>query len=237
MENLNDLRGEEEDFNGVSWERCKPGKQILPPNSPGGTTFIVPRFGGSDQPPAGPDSGQDISETMAIPGGHLEQLLDGMPPAGATAEQENKKPAGERWQPQALNARHREIMRRLLEGANYLTIAEEMGMHHQTVMLVATSEIFKTEMRKLAEAADFTVIRRADDLANEALDNLKIIMRHSRSDAHRRAASMDILGIAGYSKIEKKIVGIVSAEDVIKEIQARKRSNDPAPSGSNPRLV
>jgi hypothetical protein len=34
---------------------------------------------------------------------------------------------------------------------------------------------------------------------------------------------MDILGIAGYSKIEKRIVGIVSAEDVIKELNKRRR--------------
>jgi hypothetical protein len=114
-------------------------------------------------------------------------------------------------------------MRRLLEGANYLTIADEMGIHHQTVMLVATSAVFKTELTKMEASADFTVVRRADDLANEALDNLKVIMRHSRSDANRRAASMDILGIAGYSKIEKRIVGIVSAEDVIKELNKRRR--------------
>jgi hypothetical protein len=162
-------------------------------------------------------------QTNNIPGGHLEQLLEGMPPAGATAEQENKKPPAERWEPKALNARHREIMRRLLEGANYLTIADEMGIHHQTVMLVATSAVFKTELTKMEASADFTVVRRADDLANEALDNLKVIMRHSRSDANRRAASMDILGIAGYSKIEKRIVGIVSAEDVIKELNKRRR--------------
>jgi hypothetical protein len=146
-----------------------------------------------------------------------------MPPAGATAEQENRKAPAERWEPKQLNARHREIMRRLLEGANYLTIAEEMGIHHQTVMLVATSAVFKTELAKMEASADFTVIRRADDLANEALDNLKVIMRHSRSDANRRAASMDILGIAGYSKIEKKLVGIVSPEDVIKELNKRRR--------------
>jgi hypothetical protein len=173
-----------------------------------------------------PENGQPAGapgQTNNIPGGHLEQLLEGMPPAGATAEQENKKPASERWEPKVLNARHREIMRRLLEGANYLTIADEMGIHHQTVMLVATSAVFKTELTKMEASADFTVVRRADDLANEALDNLKVIMRHSRSDANRRAASMDILGIAGYSKIEKRIVGIVSAEDVIKELNKRRR--------------
>lgn len=181
-----------------------------------------------DQPPTCPETGQ----TQAVPGGHLESLLSDMPPAGATAEQEAKKPLAERWEPKQLNARHREIMRRLLEGANYLTIAEEMGIHHQTVMLVATSAIFKTELAKMEASADFTVIRRADDLANEALDNLKVIMRHSRSDANRRAASMDILGIAGYSKIEKRLVGIVSPEDVIKEINKRRRDAVP-PNGAS----
>jgi len=148
--------------------------------------------------------------------GHLDRLLI----TGQTAEEE-RSPT--KWEPQKLNARHREIMRRILEGASYTDIAASMGIHKQTVMLVVTSPMFQGELSKLEENLDYNVIQRAEDLSNEAIDKIKELMRNARTQQLQFSAACRMLDTAGYSKIEKKIVGIVSGEDVIRELNKRRR--------------
>lgn len=164
--------------------------------------------------------------------GELDELIELNPkPEPAEAELANTAPV--KWEPKQLNPRHREIMRRLLEGANYKLIAEEMGIHVQTVMLVATSKLFTSELQKLESEADFTVIKRAEGLSNEALDTLKTIMRHGKSDLARKAAADSILDRAGYSKVEKKLIGIVNGEDVIMELNRQRRETILGQSNGN----
>ena len=153
--------------------------------------------------------------------GHLEELLPDLPQAGATAEQQIAKEKAHEIK--SLSSRHREIMRRVLEGANYFTIAEEMNLSHTTISIVANSRLFKEELLKMEAARDDRIIQRADVLAGEALDTLKNQMRAARSESIRNRAANDILDRAGYSKIEKKLVGIVNAEDVIKELNKERR--------------
>ena len=173
-----------------------------------------------------------VPATNAIPG-ELESLipeaLTAKPPC-AEAELANTAPV--KWEPKQLNARHREIMRRLLEGANYVTIAEEMGIHVQTVMLVSTSKMFVSELAKMEAEADFTVIKRAENLSHEALDTLKNIMRFGKSDLARKASADSILDRAGYAKVEKKLIGIVNGEDVIMELNRQRRETILGTNGS-----
>ena len=162
--------------------------------------------------------------------GHLSDLLlpnnSSMPPP-ITAEEEvekHKNPWREKvWQPSTLNPRHREIMRRILEGATYKDIASEMGLHPQSIMLVATSKLFREELTKLEEGLNTDVIKRAEDMSNEALDVIKTLMRNARSEALKKSCADRILDTAGYSKIEKKIIGIVDGEAVIRELNKRRR--------------
>src|SRR3990167_6271201 len=92
--------------------------------------------------------------------GDLDALIEVNPkPEPAEAETAATNSAPTKWEPKSLNPRHREIMRRLLEGANYRIIAEEMGLHVQTVMLVATSKMFVSELAKMEAEADFNVIK------------------------------------------------------------------------------
>ena len=128
-----------------------------------------------------------------------------------------------KWEPKQLKPRHREMMRRILEGATYIEISEEMGISAQSVMLVASSVIFKEELSKLESELNLNVIRRAEDLSNEALDKLKMLMRKARSEVLQASCARDVLGIAGYSKIEKKQIAVVSGEDVIRELNRRRR--------------
>lgn len=144
------------------------------------------------------------------------------PPTGQTAEAE-KSPAPQKWEPDVLKPRHREILRRILEGATYVEIANDMGIHKQTVMLIATSPLFKAELAKLEDQLDTNIVQRADMMANEALDKLKGLMRSARSEFIRKACAERILDTAGYSKVERKIVGIVTGEDVIRELNKHKR--------------
>lgn len=150
--------------------------------------------------------------------GELLTLHSAQPPS---AEEETKTSG--KWEPLALRPRHREIMRRLLEGASYVDIAEALGITPQSIMLVATSRMFREELQKMEAELDYKVQQRAEDLSNEALDKLKVLMRQARSQALQMSCADKILGIAGYSRIEKKIIGIVSGEDVIKEMNRRRR--------------
>lgn len=163
--------------------------------------------------------------TVVIPNsptpGHLSELLADMPECGLPAEIETKQPS--KWEPQKLTPRHREIMRRLLEGAHRNTIAEEMGITPQSITILSTSQLFREELAKMEKEADFQVIRRAEDLSNEALDVLKNMMRFARSEAMKLRAADSILDRAGYAKVEKRLVGIVSGEEVIKELNRRRR--------------
>lgn len=150
------------------------------------------------------------------------------------AEAENRKEnrnshfQGEvgKWEPKELKPRHREIMRRILEGATYLEIAEEMGLSQQSVMLVSSSAMFKEELAKLDSELNLNVIRRAEDLSNEALDKLKVLMRKARSEGLQAKCAESVLGIAGYSKIEKKQVSVISGDDVIRELNRRRREGE-----------
>lgn len=139
-----------------------------------------------------------------------------------TAEQQNNPPAP-KWELTIMKPRHREILRRVLEGATYIEIADQMGIHKQTVMLIATSPLFREELAKLEAQLDYNIVQRADGLANEALDVIKTAMRSSRSEFLRVKSAREILDTAGYSKIDRKIVGIVTGEDVIRELNKKRR--------------
>lgn len=167
-----------------------------------------------------------FSPATPVEAGELESLIpDALTAKPLPAESENPANATQptKWEPKQLNPRHREIMRRLLEGANYRMIAEEMGIHVQTVMLVATSKLFISELTKMEEQADFNVIKRAEALSHEALDTLKNIMRFGKSELARKSSADSILDRAGYAKVEKKLIGIVNGEDVIMELNRQRR--------------
>ncbi len=153
--------------------------------------------------------------------GAINDLIDILPPPDKLVD--SKVPA-KRWEITKVMPRHREIMRRVLEGATYVQIAQAMGLHVQSVMLICTSPLFRGELEKLEESADFSVVKRAEELSNEALDTLKTLMRNARSEAIRKTSADSILDRAGYVKIEKRIIGIVGGEEVIRELGRRRRS-------------
>ena len=159
---------------------------------------------------------------------HLDELV-GPPPQSAESQ---KNPPPVKWEPDVLNPRHREILRRIIEGATYVQIAEAMGIHKQTVMLVATSPLFRAELAKLEKQLDYNIVQRADSMANEALDKIKTLMRTGRSEFIQARMAERILDTAGYSKVERRIVGIVTGEDVIRELNKRKRQAATADGGS-----
>ena len=147
------------------------------------------------------------------------------------AEDETLPP--DKWVPQKLLPRHREIMRRLVEGASYMDISEEMGITPQAITLITNSAIFKGELTKLEAEADSNVIRRAEALSHEALDTLKNLMRRARTESVRKTSADSILDRAGYSKIEKRVIASVSGEDVIRELNRRRREAASEPSGDS----
>ena len=181
------------------------------------------------------------NQSASISGGEaFSSLLNEITIPKERAEDETKAVAG-RWNPKELRPRHREMMRRILEGATYVDIAEEMGLHYQTVMLICSSSMFKEELKQLDAELNLDVIRRAEELSNEALDKLKVLMRKARSEALQASCAERVLGIAGYSKIEKKQVQVVSGADVIRELNRRRREaaeqRADGDSGETPRTL
>src|SRR5678809_704375 len=59
-------------------------------------------------------------------------------PGPLSAEAQKQLESNQKWEPSVLRPRHREILRRILEGATYVEIAEAMGIHKQTVMLAVS---------------------------------------------------------------------------------------------------
>lgn len=176
-------------------------------------TLAESKISTENQPPL-----QDVSAGFS-------EILDSIAKPSLKAENEvaNQYSAGQKWEPTELKPRHREMMRRVLEGATYIEIAEAMGISPQSVMLVCSSSIFKEELSKLDNELNLNIIRRAEELSNEAIDKLKVMMRRARAETLQVACAKEILGIAGYSKIEKKQVAVISGEDVIRELNRRRR--------------
>lgn len=185
--------------------------------------------------PIGPSGNRMDSPSPTIVRQAITELVEGLKVPEKPAEQETKEartPA--KWEPLKLNGRHRQMMRMILEGGTYDEIAATLGMSTQAVMLVANSDIFKTELVKLEAECDWQVIRRAEEMSNEALSVLRDNMRRARSEALRASCAEKILGIAGYSKIEKKQVAVISGEDVIRELNRRRRENAFGNAPGNP---
>lgn len=184
-------------------------------------------------PLVGPTSSDSSANSTMPVGGLLTDIVEAefaqLKTPALSAEDETKQPA--KWEPKDLKPRHREMMRRILEGATYVEIAADMGISTQSVMLVASSVIFKEELKQLEASLDYQVIRRAEELSNEALDKLKFLMRKARSEALQASCAERVLGIAGYSKIEKKQVAVISGEDVIRELNRQRRESAFGTSG------
>jgi inhibitor of KinA sporulation pathway (predicted exonuclease) len=96
-------------------------------------------------------------------------------------------------------------------------------MHPVSIGLIARTAIFKSEMARLESEADFQVIKRAEALSNEAIDTLKVLMRKAKAESLRKSCADSILDRAGYGKVEKKAIVSVSGEDVIRELNRRRR--------------
>ena len=181
-------------------------------------------FNPSNLPVDRDDGSRPIREEYNLDSAILSAPQPARNPGGqALTADEQKNPPPQKWQVDVMRPRHREILRRVLEGATYIEIADQMGIHRQTVMLIATSPMFQSELQKLEEQRDYAVIQRADSMAHEALDTIKVAMRSARSEFLRVKSAKDMLDIAGYSKIERKIVGIVTGEDVIRELNKKRR--------------
>ncbi len=125
----------------------------------------------------------------------------------------------------SLNGKHREVMRRLGEGATQMQIAEQMGVSLDALSLICNSPLFRDELDKVLEKKAYVVADRLEDLANEALDNIKGLMRNARSEMVKKGAAESILDRAGYSRLEKKQLFVTTGEDVIKELN-RKRAEE-----------
>lgn len=126
------------------------------------------------------------------------------------------------WALHALNGRHKDIMRRLIEGANLVDVAKHMGVSLDALTIIVNSPLFRAELKKQLEQASREVSARLENLAGEALDYIRQMMRETASEMTRRSCADSILDRAGYGRTEKKQLFVIGGEEVIKELNRRR---------------
>ena len=121
-----------------------------------------------------------------------------------------------------ISPRHREIMRRVVEGARHTDIAAHMGMEPESISLIVNSPLVRAEIDKMMEERDEAVTSRLDNLSGEATDRIKNLMRNANSQMLQARMAESILDRAGYGKVDKKIVAVVGGDEVIKSLNRRR---------------
>ncbi len=125
-----------------------------------------------------------------------------------------------------LKPRHREIIRRLVEGKRPVDIAKQMGIGPQRLSVIMHSPSFVAGLERFMDETDRTVMERIESLSPEALDKIRDMMRKAKSESLQSKMAMEILDRAGYGKVEKEAVLTMSGEEVIKELNRRKAEQE-----------
>lgn len=112
----------------------------------------------------------------------------------------------------------REVMRRMLELEPKELICSHLGLTGLELDNVLSRPIFETELKWQRNHRDAKLPARLEDLAHEALDVVRQVMRSASSDAYRLRAALEILDRSGHVKIEKRLQVNADAEAIIKHL-------------------
>lgn len=112
----------------------------------------------------------------------------------------------------------REVMRRLLELEPLPAIASNLGLGSEELEAITSRPLFETELKWQRGHRDAKLPARLEDLAHEALDVVRNVMRNAASDAYRLRAALEILDRSGHVKVEKRLQINADAEAIIKHL-------------------
>ena len=197
-----------------------------------------------------------LDQVLEREGAQIERSTD-QPPESAMAmrqeynpyahERTDKRTDRRRWhnRPKQFNLKrlwdvHREINRRIALGQNNREIANELGIHQQTVSITRNSDLAKKHVEVLRGAMDSDTIDlgiRIRDIAPKALDYLENIIKGEVKDASiglRAHESNKMLDRAGYAPVKKfmGLHGYLSADDIERIKQRARDSNILAVQGT-----
>jgi hypothetical protein len=99
--------------------------------------------------------------------------------------------------PKKLSARHREVMRRLVDGQRVRDIARDMAFHESTLTTIIKSPLFQKELDEMmAQVADAQIeyTARLGTYVNEALDvSVALLRDRDGSPSLRQKVSADLM--------------------------------------------
>lgn len=102
----------------------------------------------------------------------------------------------------ALNARHREIMRRIALGERNKDIAEDLGMSQVSISIIVNSPLFKQELAKWMSSLDAQAYDAMGELRKiipDAVVAVRETIEQKELPVLRHRASMDLLNRTGIS--------------------------------------
>ncbi len=150
-------------------------------------------------------------------------------------------PLSKSYQPQQLNSRHHEILRRAALGQKQREIAEDMGLSRVTITAVVNSELGRVKIQEITDAADTEATDVIGFCREKSQEAVKLLAKmvdgqvnepppiegmSMVSSSLRFKAATEVLGIAGFGKVartEGKMVHGYLGEVGLKIISERAR--------------
>lgn len=109
-----------------------------------------------------------------------------------------------------------EIMRRLVEGEKPEKVREALHLDEATWKTITGRVQFRDTLDDQQLRQSREISTRVSNLASEALDVVREIMREATHPSYRLKAALEILDRSGNVKIEKRLTITADAESVIK---------------------
>lgn len=127
-----------------------------------------------------------------------------------------------------LNAKHKEMLRRLVVGQDVKVIEQELNVSAATInRLQKDDPLFKSELAALQQAANknitdsmerLSVMEMLEETAYDAAELCQRVIRGEEDDVSVKLkldSAWDVLDRTGHKPTEKKVLGVVNASDMI----------------------
>lgn len=127
-----------------------------------------------------------------------------------------------------LTTKHKEVLRRLVVGQEPKLIEQDLGISAATInRLQKDDPLFISELEVLERAANdritnsierLSVIEKLEEGAHDAADLCLRVIRGEEKDVPVKLkldSAWDVLNRSGHGAVEKKVVGVVNAADMI----------------------
>lgn len=131
----------------------------------------------------------------------------------------------ENYSIQKMNARHREMVRRILLGQTNVQIANALDVTPQNVSNVKNSPIVKAKiehMQNILDAETLDVSTRIQEMSKDAIEVYYELMHGAEKEETRRMIAKDVLDKAGFKAADKHVHAHLQGEQIDKMVERAK---------------